>query len=160
MSENLIIGISDWKVCKSPGVLVTYALGSCVGTCIIDRASGIAGLSHIMLPDSTQSSGGQINRMKFADTALSDMVDKMIAMGAQKARLQAKIAGGALMFATKNDSFNIGERNVAAVRAKLSAMRIPIVASATGENYGRTVLFYSENGVLEIKSAVKGIEKI
>ena len=52
---NLTIGISDLKVCRPPDVLVTYALGSCVGICLLDSVAGVGGLSHIMLPDSTQA---------------------------------------------------------------------------------------------------------
>lgn len=44
--NKIIVGISDQKLCKSPDVLVTYALGSCVGICMIDKTLGIAGLAH------------------------------------------------------------------------------------------------------------------
>ena len=156
---NISIGISDWKVCKSPDVLVTYALGSCVGTCLYDKDTGIAGLSHIMLPDSTAITAGPegVNRMKFADTAIDDMLKKMISMGAARSRITAKIAGGAVMFATNNDKFNIGERNVKAVKEALARLRIPIIASDTGLNFGRTVFFYSYTGRVDIKSTVHGV---
>ena len=158
MSEKLTIGISDWKICRSPDVLVTYALGSCVGICLYDKVTRIAGLSHIMLPDSKSIvCDTNLNRMKFADTAIVDMYQKMVASGASPSRLTAKIAGGALMFATTNDKFNIGERNVTAVKQALSQLRIPIVAQDTGSNYGRTVFFYSEDGKVEIKSTNKGV---
>lgn len=156
--SNIVVGISDWKVCKSPEVLVTYALGSCVGSCLYDKITGIAGLSHIMLPDSKNAEArGNVNRMKFADTALPDMLEAMIKMGADRRRIQAKIAGGALMFSTRSEQFNIGERNVAAVKKALSALRIPIVSSDTGLDYGRTVFFQSADGKVVIKSTVKGV---
>lgn len=157
MAQNHVVGISDWKICKAPDILVTYALGSCIGTCIIDRMTGIAGLSHIMLPDSTavmDQSG--VNRMKYADTAIEDMVKKMVQMGASQARMTAKIAGGAVMFATGSDKFTIGERNIAAVKQALAKLRIPIAASEVGENFGRTVFFHTDDGRLEIKSTVSG----
>ena len=155
--SNITIGISDWKVCRPPDVLITYALGSCVGSCIFDPKAGIAGLSHIMLPDSTSLSGRDVNRMKFADTALPDMVAAMVKMGADPRRMTAKIAGGALMFAARSEQFNIGERNVAAVKQALAKLKIPIVASDTGLNYGRTVYFYGTDGKVVIKSTVKGV---
>lgn len=159
--SNLIVGISDWKVCRKPEILVTYALGSCVGTCMYDRTTGVAGLSHIMLPDSTKIiDPSQLNRMKFADTALGDMLRKMVQMGANPARIQAKIAGGAVMFATKSDQFNIGERNIIAVKKSLGALKIPIVAQDVGLDYGRTVVFHSEDFKVEIKSTIKGIHVI
>lgn len=161
MSQRLTIGISDWKVCKAPDILVTYALGSCVGICLYDPVSKIAGLSHIMLPDSKAiTSEGTVNRMKFADTAIVDMMNKMISMGASQQKLIARIAGGAVMFETQNNKFNIGERNINAVRKALAELKIPIVAQDVGENYGRTVFFYSQDGRVEIKSTVKGIRQL
>jgi len=153
---NLSVGISDWKIGKPPDILVTYALGSCVGICLYDKIRKVGGLSHIMLPDSKISGEANINRMKFADTAIPDMLQKMITMGAMQAGLTAKIAGGATMFNTGCDRFNIGERNVAATKAALQALRIPIIAQDTGLNYGRTVFFNPDNGEVKVKSATKG----
>lgn len=156
---NITVGISDLKVCRAPSVLATYALGSCIGICLIDKTSGIGGLSHIMLPDSTQSDGGRTTPMRFADTAIPLLVRAMTDMGARRSSLQAKIAGGATMFSTSSDRFNIGERNIAAVREALRWERIPIIAEDVGLNYGRTVFFYPETGIMEVKSAVAGVKQ-
>lgn len=152
---NITIGIGDLKVCRAPDVLVTYALGSCVGICLLDNATGIGGLSHIMLPESTGMSA-QTSPMKFADKALPMLVQQMVALGANKSRLTAKIAGGATMFQIANEKFNIGERNIAAVKKFLNENRIPILAEDCGLNYGRTQLFYPATGVMEIRAAAKG----
>lgn len=152
---NITIGIGDLKVCKAPDVLVTYALGSCVGVCLLDEVTGIGGLSHIMLPESSEVSA-KTSPMRFADIALPQLVKEMEALGANKSRLTAKIAGGATMFAISSDKFNIGERNVAAVKKFLKDNRIPILAEDTGLDYGRTQLFYPETGVMEIRAAAKG----
>ncbi len=152
---NITIGIGDLKVCRAPDVLVTYALGSCVGICLLDNATGIGGLSHIMLPDSTGMSA-QTSPMKFADKALPMLVQQMVALGANKSRLTAKIAGGAMMFSIANEKFNIGERNVIAVKKFLNENKIPILAEDCGLNYGRTQLFYPATGVMEIRAASKG----
>ena len=140
---NITIGIGDLKVCRAPDVLVTYALGSCVGVCLLDAAVGVGGLSHIMLPESNSVSGAS-TPMRFADTALPMLVRQMESMGASKARMKAKIAGGATMFATASDKFNIGERNVEAVKKFLNANHIPILAQDVGLDYGRTQFFYPE----------------
>lgn len=68
--NKIIVGISDQKLCKSPDVLVTYALGSCVGICMIDKVLGIAGLAHIMLPDSSAIPNDK-NKFKFPIRAYS-----------------------------------------------------------------------------------------
>ena len=152
---NITIGIGDLKVCKAPDVLVTYALGSCVGVCLHDAAVGVGGLSHVMLPESSGVSAAS-TPMRFADTALPMLVRQMEQMGASKARLKAKIAGGATMFATASDKFNIGDRNIAAVKKFLMANHIPIIAEDIGLDYGRTQLFYPETGIMEIRAAAKG----
>lgn len=152
---NITIGIGDLKVCKPPDILVTYALGSCVGVCLYDMATKVGGLSHIMLPESNADSRAK-TPMRFADSALPMLVDQMVRMGASRARLTAKIAGGATMFATASDKFNIGERNLEAVRKFLRENRIPILAEDVGLDYGRTQFFYPETGVMEIRAAAKG----
>lgn len=158
--SNLTIGISDLKVCRAPDVLVTYALGSCVGICLVDSITKVGGLSHIMLPDSKQSSTGASTPMRFADTAIPLLVQKMQMMGANRSRLKAKIAGGALMFAAASDKFNIGERNVNAVLTALRKEGIPIIAQDTGLDYGRTVFFYPETGIMEVRAAAKGNKQL
>ncbi len=152
---NITIGIGDLKVCKAPDVLVTYALGSCVGVCLLDNVAGVGGLSHVMLPESS-GINNQTGLMRFADKALPVLVQQMVALGASKSRLTAKIAGGATMFSIANEKFNIGERNVKAVKQFLAANKIPILAEDCGLNYGRTQLFYPATGVMEIRAASKG----
>ncbi len=155
--STITIGISDLNVARSPDILVTFALGSCVGICLYDPTVLVAGLSHIMLPTSTQATG-VVQKHRFADTAIPELIARMEAMGARRIRMRAKIAGGAQMFAAMSNSAiaNIGQRNVIAVKETLSILRIPIVAEDTGKNYGRTQYFYAENGNMLIKSVNKG----
>ena len=151
--SNITIGISDLNVAKPPDVLVTYALGSCVGICLFDQTARVAGLSHILLPSSAQMPGNN-TPMKFADTAIPMLMVKMQAMGARPNQLKAKIAGGAQMFAAMSNASiaNIGARNVAAVKATLQRLRIPIITEDTGADYGRTLLFSAEDFSMTIRS--------
>ncbi|MDL2219723.1 chemotaxis protein CheD [Ruminococcaceae bacterium OttesenSCG-928-O06] len=151
--SNITIGISDLNVARPPDVLVTYALGSCVGICLYDQTVRVAGLSHVLLPKSGQIPGNN-TPMKFADTAIPMLMVKMQALGARPVNLKAKIAGGAQMFASSSNASiaNIGERNVQAVKATLQRLRIPIVAEDTGSNFGRTLLFSAEDFSMTIRS--------
>jgi len=158
MSQIIKVGISDLNIAKNGDVLVTYALGSCVGICLYDSRFKIAGLSHIMLPSSEGFNAAAKQEGKFADTAIRKLLQLMAREGAMQSRLTAKIAGGAQMFAGVSNSSlsNIGSRNVMAVKAELMKLRIPVVAEDTGKDYGRTQFFYSEDGKMTIKSAIKG----
>ena len=151
------IGIADLNTTKSPGVLATYALGSCIGICLYDAELKIAGLAHIMLPLSREAAGnnGIDNRRRYADTGITELIQSMSLMGASPARITAKIAGGAQMFSTTSSVFNIGERNVAAVKKILAAYKIRIIAEEIGENYGRTVFFHADTGIMEVRAATK-----
>ncbi len=158
MSKTIVVGISDLNVARKGDILVTYALGSCVGICLFDPIAKIAGLSHIMLPSFSDFSNSNAVREKFADTAIEILVQKMLNAGAMKVRIRAKIAGGAQMFNNLNNMSlaGIGERNVLAVKQELMRLRIPIVAEDTGKDYGRTVFFDSDEGIMKVKSVNKG----
>ena len=156
MSEIIKVGMADLKACKSPDGVTTLGLGSCVGIAIRDPIARVGGLAHVMLPDSTQIENNT-NKFKFADTGIEELVKQIIALGGNKSRFEAKIAGGAQMFAfqNKSDMVRVGERNVEASKKKLKDLGIPLKAEDTGLNYGRTVIFYPENGDFVIRSAGK-----
>ena len=154
---KIIVGMADLNVTKAPGILATLGLGSCVGIALYDPSSKIAGLAHIMLPDSTKLQNNQ-NVGKFADTAMAKLIKDMTKLGANKSRLQAKIAGGAQMFAfnSKNEEMRIGDRNVEATLKLLKSYAIPLIAYEVGANYGRTVELYADDGRFLIKTIGHG----
>lgn len=160
MNELIKVGMADLNVCCSPNALTTLGLGSCVGIVLYDPVSKVAGLVHIMLPDSTKILNNE-NKAKFADTGIDMLINNMTRLGADRRRLIAKIAGGAQMFSfsNNNDMMRIGDRNVEASKLKLTMLNIPILAEDTGANYGRTIEFYPETGVLKVKSVGK-VEKL
>jgi len=157
MGEIIKVGMADWKTCTGADGVTTLGLGSCVGVAIRDPQSGVGGLAHVMLPDSRETSNNT-NRAKFADTCITDMVADMVKRGANISRMVAKIAGGAQMFAfgsAKSDMVRVGERNVAACKKKLQELNIRLLAEDTGDNYGRTVIFYPSSGEYTIKAVGK-----
>lgn len=157
MNNVIKVGMADYKLGKENDSLITLGLGSCVGIILYDKMKKIGGMAHIMLPSSREIKNNS-NRAKFADTALEDLLESMIEMGASKNRLIAKIAGGAQMFSVslKSDNLNIGRRNVIAVKEKLSDMRISIIAEDVLGNFGRTIEFTCSDGQLSIKTIGQG----
>lgn len=156
MEKIIKVGMADLNICVGPDGITTLGLGSCVGIAIRDPLTKIGGLAHVMLPDSTEIKNNT-NIYKFADTGIEELVRLMVEKGASRTRLVAKLAGGAQMFAfqNKSDLVRVGDRNVKASRKKLAEMKIPILAEDTGENYGRTVIFYPETGDYVIRTAGK-----
>ena len=161
MGQMIRVGMADLNICRSPDAITTLGLGSCVGAVIFDPMHKIAGLAHVMLPDSLAVRNNS-NIAKFADTGLEELYRRMMKMGAARVGLKAKIAGGAQMFAfnASNDMLRVGDRNVEAVKKKLAQLGIPVIAQDTGKNFGRTIEFYPETGELLIRAVGKSVYKI
>lgn len=153
MSEKPVqVGIAEGKTAAKPAKLITYALGSCVGICLYDGKAGLAGMVHILLPEQNSALRRE-NPFKFADSGVEALVQMMEEAGASRRRMTAKIAGGAKMFAANRMAEPVGERNLKASREILARLRIPVVAEDTGADYGRTICFDSQTGILEVRSA-------
>ncbi|MEE3467727.1 MAG: chemotaxis protein CheD [Eubacterium sp.] len=159
MGEMVRVGMADYKICRPPQKISTLGLGSCLGVVLYDESSGVCGLAHIMLPDSTRVPSQQSNRFKFADTCLLDMYEELTQKyGVQASKLKAKIAGGAKMFAQRstNSMLNVGDQNVEKVKEMLAEWHIPIHAEDTGNEYGRTITFDPSNSELHIRTVGVG----
>ena len=153
MSEVIKVGMADLNICKAPDVITTLGLGSCIGLVFYDPVSKVGGMVHYMLPDSTKVRNNS-NIAKFGDTGIQELYKRVIAAGANKSRMVAKIAGGAKMFEVSglSEVGNIGARNTEAAKLKLKELGIRLVAEDTGLNYGRTVELHCDTGEFYIKS--------
>ena len=142
MSETIRVGIAEMNICKAPDKITTIGLGSCIGVVLYDSGSKMAGLVHIMLPDSMKIKQNQ-NKLKFADSGIALLVEALEKRGVKRSVLKAKIAGGAKMFSfsSTTELGSIGDKNIAAVRSKLKELGIRIVSEDVGLNYGRTIVF-------------------
>lgn len=160
--EVVKVGIADMKIVKLPNTIRTSGLGSCVGVILYDEKGRIAGLIHVMLPDSSLGRTENINLAKFADTGIPAMIEKLKLEGISPFKLRAKIAGGAQMFqfASNRDSMRIGPRNVEAVKEHLNKFSIPIVAEDTGGNSGRTIEFNPATSLLHVRTVNQGEREI
>ncbi|RED66051.1 chemotaxis protein CheD [Cohnella lupini] len=164
MTEGTLIkvGMADLNIADGGAMLRTTGLGSCVGLTLYDPHLKLGGMAHIMLPSSDIAREGQLNIAKYADTAVPELLQRMISKGAVTGRLLAKMAGGAQMFAFMGgtDTMRIGPRNVEATKLALERFEIPLVSEDTGGNYGRTVELNSLTGVFSIRSVQHGVKEI
>ncbi|MCI8834503.1 MAG: chemotaxis protein CheD [Ruminococcus sp.] len=153
MEKKTTVGIADMKIIRQEGVLITYALGSCIGVSFYDPVLKLGALLHIMLPER----GNDANLLKYADSGVKETLRKLHAFGAVKSRMICKIAGGAKMFEMKGPGGlgNIGERNAQSVKRALMAEGLRVSSEDTGANYARTMLLDVGNGKVSIRSAGK-----
>ncbi len=157
MSAIINVGMAEIKVVLAPQRLVTTGLGSCIGLCLYDPVTKVGGMAHIVLPTVTNISATEPGG-KYAVTAIPLLLENMLKFGASKYRLIAKMAGGAEMFSFPGQMpiLKIGERNAQAVKEILGGVSIPLIASETGGNFGRTIQFNTETGELSIRTINHG----
>lgn len=154
MSESqLLVSVAQAAVAGEGEVLVTLGLGSCVAILLHDRDARVAGMAHVLLPD-PEASRDRSNAAKFASTAVPHLVEAMERRGAQRARLVARLVGGASMFASLSGpgSLHMGVRNVRASRQALCDAGIPIAAEEVGREHGRSVYFHAADGRVVVRS--------
>ena len=151
METKITIGIADMKMAKDHGMLITYALGSCIGICLYDPLIKLGAMVHIMLPLNMEA--GRTHPLKYADTGIKETLKQMEAKGASRSRITVKIAGGAKMFEVSGAGLgNIGQRNIESVHAILKRENIRLIGEYTGGTVARTLLFDVASGQACIRS--------
>ena len=140
------------KMLQGEGILITYALGSCIGLCFHDPRLRLGALLHIMLPLNMEA--GRNHPMKYADTGIKETLRQLEAKGASRSRMTVKIAGGAKMFEIAGGSGlgNIGQRNIESVHAILKRDNLRLCGEYTGGTVARTLLFDVGSGQACIRS--------
>ncbi len=158
---KLIVGIADMKVSNDPNAtLITYSLGSCIGVSIYDPAVGVGGLLHFMLPESKiDHQKAHTNPFMFADTGIPILFTEAYKFGAEKRRMQVKIAGGSQIL-DESGFFNIGKRNYMALRKLFWTNGVLIHAEDIGGNVNRTVSLDLRSGKVQVKTSGDGVREL
>jgi chemotaxis protein CheD len=149
-----IVGVGDMCVSANPGdMIITYALGSCLGITVYDPAANVGGLLHVMLPLSNiDVAKAKENPYMFVDTGVPVLFQECYKAGARKERLMVKVAGGATSSGPGEDYFQIGKRNSIILRKLLWKNGILLKAEDVGGFQSRTMLLEIGSGVVSIKS--------
>ena len=154
-TERIMLSLGEWAVTDDPDrELVCLGLGSCVAFCAHDPQAGIAGMAHMVLPDSTNGKPGGAEA-KFVDLAIPLVLKQMEELGANRTKLKIHIAGGAQMLhgASFTDTMMIGKRNAEASQRVIKELGLRITSEDTGGESGRTVRLAVASGQLDVSTA-------
>jgi len=146
--------MGELAVARDDGLLRTL-LGSCIGLALYDQRTKVGGLAHIVLPKSRDGTSNPPG--KFVDTAIPALCQEMERCAGGTIRPQARIAGGANMFATAVTE-TIGKQNIEAAERLLEELRIPIAGRHCGGGHGRRVSLDTSTGIVTIE--VVGCESV
>lgn len=154
--ENTIaVSLGETCVTKDPSAsLACFGLGSCISLCAYDPVSKVAGMAHIVLPESNH--GGQIKASaKYADIAVPLLLEEMSKRGAIKSRLTVNLVGGARMIQVQGleSILEMGTRNLEMTRKALAKEGIRVSATDTGGSQGRSVWLFVDSGKVMVRTA-------
>lgn len=152
-----VVAVGDMKIGKHGDLLVTHALGSCLGLVVFDPQIRVGGMLHAMLPLSKiNPEKGKANPAMFVDTGVPILLQAFFDIGGQRTRMTVKAVGcGAPLGG--NELFKIGERNFSVLKKILSKNSIVLESEEIGGTAGRTVYFDISTGRTVVSS--KGQER-
>ena len=122
---------------------VSTVLGSCVAVCLYDSQRSRGGMNHYMLPF---WNGEGLETPRYGNVAIPKLIFEMLDRGSRKDNLVAKVFGGGSVLGDRPSVFQIGEKNISVAERLLKEFGIPVVASSTGGEKGRRILFNTSTG--------------
>ena len=129
---------------------VTTVLGSCVAVGLWDPTSGVGGVNHFLLP-----LGSDPLSARFGNVAVPTLIREVVAAGARRRTLQAKLFGGACVlraFKGSGAGMHLGQKNVEVARQILIDEGIPVTAEDVDGERGRKLIFQTHDGAAWVRS--------
>lgn len=149
---NVTVGIAEMQVTNDrEDVLVTYALGSCLGLATFDPVAGVAGLLHCMLPLSKlDPDKARLSPCMFVDTGVPELFEASYRLGARKERMIVKAAGCSQILDDQGH-FKIGERNYTVLRKILWKNNVLLQHEDVGGGLSRTMYLDVATGAVSLR---------
>ncbi len=151
--SSLHVGIGELGVSANrENTIKTFALGSCVAVLAYDRMNKVAGLMHVALPDSSiNPAKAQEKPAYFADTGMTAFLQELELAAAARTFLTVRLVGGSSIMDDQH-RFDIGKRNVLAIRKLLWKYGLGTIAEDVGGSISRTVSLSVSTGDVVVTS--------
>lgn len=140
--QTIYVLQGEFRISRDPDAVLSTVLGSCVAVCLWDKAEGLGGMNHFLLPFGPKAATSAPER--YGVHAMELLINGLLKAGAARGRLQAKLFGGARVSSALSD---IGQNNARFARAFLEAEGIPCLAESLGGTSARRVLFRPATGL-------------
>lgn len=145
--EKVSIIAGDVFASREPAMVKTL-LGSCVSACLFDPTTGVGGMNHFLLPG---GGPGDPACARFGVHAMEVLINKIMALGGNRRKLQAKVFGAGSVLPDPILASSVSERNKRFILTFLETERIPIVGHLMGGNTGLRVHFRTDTGQAWVK---------
>ncbi len=155
--DNNIVGArilpGEYYVTTENELIITV-LGSCIAACIRDKVTGIGGMNHFMLPETTEHKltvGAEAvvgNATRYGNYAMEHLINMILANGGKRKNLEVKVFGGGKIIPTAGD---VGNRNIDFVLEYIDTEALKVVSKDLGDIYPRKVIFFPKTGKVRMK---------
>ncbi|HEY3325192.1 MAG TPA: chemotaxis protein CheD [Planctomycetota bacterium] len=147
------VGVGELYVSRNSNeILTTYGLGSCVAVAAYDGAACVGGLAHIQLSEPRGPADREAESVwAYAEYGVPELISQMYSAGATRQRLNIALAGGAIV-ADPDRYFQIGRKNILAVKRVLWQHGLIPSRQALGGTHWRTVKLHVSTGRISIQS--------
>ena len=162
VSSMTAVNFSEMKISSNPvETLVAFSIGSGIGMTIHDPVVGVGGVLNFILPDSTKANGTNPAKspFMFADTGITAFLKALFEQGVTVENLKVVIAGGAHII-DQIGVFNIGQKNLEALKNSLADYDVKIHHEAIGGTQSRAISLEIGSGRSIIKTYGEGEEKV
>ncbi|MCX7559774.1 chemotaxis protein CheD [Sulfitobacter sp. F26204] len=143
--KQFVITQGEFFVSSEVGTTISTLLGSCVACCLWDPLVAVGGMNHILFASL------QRNRVKCDRAGINAMellINEMLKRGAHRARLKAKLFGGAQMIDGLSE---IGPANSTFATQFLAVEGIECISSSLGGSSARHLVFTPTTGAARVK---------
>jgi chemotaxis protein CheD len=149
---EVVVGVGDFRLAGAPSrFLATYGLGSCVAVLFYDWRKLSGAMLHVMMPDSAVAPDKAITQpFAYVDTAIPRMFRALTEYGISSKRTRCCVAGGAAMIASPAH-FEIGKRNVLAIKKALWKEGVFIDREEVGGNESRSIRLDLKTGAVTMR---------
>ena len=160
--KSIEVNMGDVAVGQGEDNLTASGIGSCLIITLYDAKQRIGALAHTMLwahrlsaearevKEERRKVNPESPDTKYADIAIEEMLKRVLALGAKREDLAAKLIGGANMFSAFVS--DIGKESVESSRIKLKKEGIHIAGECVGGSQGRSVEFSVNTGIVTVKT--------
>ncbi|HIF53679.1 MAG TPA: chemoreceptor glutamine deamidase CheD [Methylococcaceae bacterium] len=134
--------------------LVTTVLGSCISACIRDTQSGVGGMNHFMLPETTKhklNEGVESvvgNATRYGNYAMEHLINTILENGGKRKNLEIKLFGGGKIIPTMGD---VGLKNIHFVLEYIDTEALKLISRDLGGTYPRKIIFFPGTGKVMMK---------
>lgn len=128
----------------SEDIVISTVLGSCVSACLWDRAAGVGGMNHFMLPDGADADPSGLAG-RYGAFAMEQLINELMKRGARRGAIEAKVFGGGRVMANFT-SFDVGKNNADFVMRFLRTEGIRVASHNLLDVHARRVVFFPASG--------------